>query len=96
MPKTLKNKPKSELPSDEEILDFVIEMITFPFKSYMGGPDPVSGSISRAQGQKYYFNFEATVPGCVYAPTAREAIAKAMRLRAAQKKAADLIAQAQV
>ena len=98
-----RTKTTSEnLPSDEKMLNFVIEMMTWPFKCHMGAPDHETGSTGgRSEGSEYYFSFSSQsvlagyLDGCVYAPTAREAIAKAMQLRAAQKKAAALITKAE-
>lgn len=97
--KTKNHKAKPDLPPSEKMLAFVIEMMTYPFKCCMGSPDPKTGATAgRPRGDEYCFSFSAQdrsdSVGCVYGPTAREAIAKGMRLRDAQKKGAELVERA--
>ena len=89
---------KDKQPTAAEMLNWMIERTSHPYSMWMEGI-PSSG---RCKGSEWVLSYEPKYPhsgpnifaGCVYAPTAIAVIAKAMRLFATQKKAAQMLKDA--
>lgn len=80
--------------STQEMLDWLLERIAWPWKISMSGP----AAVDRGNGFEWQLSFEKQGEGyvgdCVYASTKYGVIVKAMRVLAAQEEAKAMVAKA--